>query len=149
MVHYVVTWTIDIFGDQIECGAPTPCNAAKTAQHMLQEWDCDWCYDVKDVETDKMTRIALDVIDLDEENGKNTELSMKKEYRDRLIESNEQDGQVIKEFEELIKNSQHKINVYSAIIRKRTVEIGGLDAQIKRLECQHYRGFKDCDKRFA
>jgi hypothetical protein len=132
MVHYVVTWTIDIFGDQIECGDPSPYNAAKTAQHMLQKWSCDWQYDVKDVDTGRSVLIDMDK-DLDEELD-DLQYMMKKEYRERFIKLNEEDRKIIKDFEELIKNSQHNINEYSAKIRKRTLEIAGLDAQLRKLE---------------
>ena len=132
MVHYVVTWMIDIFDDQIEHGAPTPYNAAKIAQNMLQSKDCDWCYDVKNVDTGDSVRVDLEDEDMTKENE--LKWSMKNEYRTILIESNEEDRNIIKDFEELIKNSQHNINEYSARIRKRTLEIAGLDAQLRELE---------------
>lgn len=134
MKHYVVTWTIDIFGDQIECGDPTPYNAAKTAQNMLKDYGCDWIYDVKDVDSEETVRVDLDVAEMDDDFKPVDEEFVKKEYRKRLLELNEKDKQIIKDLEELVKNNRQCINEHCSDIRKRTLEIAGLDAQLRKLE---------------
>lgn len=58
--HYMVTWSIDIYGD-------TPREAAAEAQNIMQDSECDWVFDVTNVKTKVTTREDLNIGELYDE----------------------------------------------------------------------------------